>query len=106
VRWLFTSEEAHSLGLSESALRWGARCGRWCRVERGVYAEGGEAPSALDAARARVIAGKGAARGRLAGVLHELDGVALDGSARGGERPAAGLLSRSMAFFVSTGSRR
>jgi hypothetical protein len=78
---LFTSEEARSSGLSDGALQWGARSGRWRRIERGVYAEGPEPPSALDAARARVIAARAIARGRLAGVLHSLDGVTLDGFA-------------------------
>jgi hypothetical protein len=38
--------------------------------------------STLDAQRARVVASGGVAWGRLAGVLHELDGVVLDGRRR------------------------
>jgi hypothetical protein len=76
VRRLFT---AVGSGLSESALRWGVRRGAWVRVERGVYAEGVDPPGALDRERARVLAAGGVASGALAGVLHELDGVRLDG---------------------------
>jgi hypothetical protein len=75
MRRLFTVEEATRQGLTRDALRWGERAGRWRRVDRCVYAEGPEEPDAFDAARARVLASDGVASGRLAGLLHRLDGV-------------------------------
>ena len=78
MRRLFTTAEALAV-MSRSALRWGERAGRWQRVERSVYACGSEPVSALDRERARVVASRSAARGALAGVLHRLDGVTLDG---------------------------
>lgn len=65
--------------MSRSALRWGEHAGRWQRAERSVYAVGAEPLSDLDRERARVLAARSAARGCLAGVLHSLDSVALDG---------------------------
>jgi hypothetical protein len=76
---LFTTAEARASGLSDGTLRWGERTGQWRRIERGVYGEGRCDPDALDVARARVIAARTYAGGRLAGVLYGLDGVALDG---------------------------
>ena len=52
MRRLFTTEEALARGLTPAALRWGERKGRWRRVQRGVYGEGGGNPSAVDRARA------------------------------------------------------
>jgi hypothetical protein len=75
MRRLFTARES---GLTWDALRWGERAGRWRRVQRGIYAEGAEAISELDRQRARVLASASAARGALAGVLHDLDGIELD----------------------------
>jgi very-short-patch-repair endonuclease len=77
VRRLFTTTEAYARGITRDALRWGETTGRWRRIERGVYGVGPEPPSQLDIARARVIASGGAARGGLAGVLHDLDSVRL-----------------------------
>jgi Protein of unknown function (DUF559) len=75
MRRLFTAAEAARSGLTREALRWGERSGRWRRIARQVYAEGAEDPDAFDRARARVLAKGGVASGRLAGVLHGLDGV-------------------------------
>jgi hypothetical protein len=72
---LFTASD---IGLTASALDWGVRQGSWVRVVRGVFAEGAGPPSELDRQRARVLAKNSAARGALAGVLHELDGIVLD----------------------------
>lgn len=76
MRRLFTSAES---GLTSNALRWGARIGRWVRVQRGVYADGPEPPTSFDRERAQVLAADGTARGALAGVLLGLDSVQLDG---------------------------
>jgi hypothetical protein len=78
MRRLFTTADAFAGGVSPDALAWGARTGRWHRIERGVYAEGPTPPDALDRARARVLGCGGQARGALAGVLHELDSIVLD----------------------------
>lgn len=75
MRKLFTGSQS---GLTSDKLRWGERQGRWRRVQQGVYAEGPEEPSALERQVARVIAAGGVASGRLAGVLHGLDGLTLD----------------------------
>lgn len=76
MRRLFTAAES---GLTLDALRWGERIGRWRRVQHGIYAEGPAPLTQLDRERARVIARATAARGGLAGVLHGLDSVRLDG---------------------------
>ena len=75
MRRLFTVEDASTCGLTRGALRWGERRGRWRRVDYGVYAEGPDEPDAVDLARARVLAAGGVASGRLAALLHGLDGV-------------------------------
>lgn len=75
MRRLFTGDER-----TEAALRWGESKGRWRRVDRGVWAEGPEEPSQLDQARAAVMATGGVASHHLAGVLHGLDSVTLDGT--------------------------
>jgi very-short-patch-repair endonuclease len=75
MRRLFTARDAAARGITRSALRWGERQGRWRRIDFGVYADGGDEADALDAARGRVLASGGVARGRLAAVLHGLDGV-------------------------------
>lgn len=74
MRKLFTGE-----GMTEAALRWGEGRGRWRRVDRGVWAEGPEEPCEFDRARAAVLATGGVASHHLAGVLHGLDAVTLDG---------------------------
>jgi hypothetical protein len=81
MRRLFTAEEAADAGLTRGALRWGEQLGRWRRIATGVYAMGADPPTELDRARARVLAVDGIATGVLAGILHDLDGVALDGAA-------------------------
>lgn len=75
MRRLFTSDE-----LTEAAVRWGDRKGKWRRADRGVWAEGPEDVSDFDRARAAVIATGGVASHHLAGVLHGLDSVGLDGT--------------------------
>ena len=79
MRRLFTTADALADGLTASGLRWGEARGRWRRVRHGVYAEGPEEVDRVDAARAMVLATDGIACGGLAGVLHGLDGVAVDG---------------------------
>jgi very-short-patch-repair endonuclease len=79
MRRLFTSGEAAAVGLTSNALRWGEATGRWRRVRKGVYADGPDVPTALDHARAQVLARHAVASRGLAGVLHRLDGVGLDG---------------------------
>jgi hypothetical protein len=76
VRRVFTADES---GLTRPALRWGVRAGKWQHLEREVYLDGPEPPDEFDRARARVLAAKTVARGTLAGVLHGLDSVTLDG---------------------------
>jgi very-short-patch-repair endonuclease len=75
MRRLFTLAEAIQSGLTRSTLRWGERRGRWRRIDYAVYAEGADEPDAFDLARARVLSSGGVASGRLAGLLHGLDGV-------------------------------
>lgn len=75
MRRLFTAEEAAERGLTREALRWGERLGRCRRIDRQVYAEGADDPNAFDRARARVLSTGGVASGRLAALLHGLDGV-------------------------------
>jgi hypothetical protein len=79
MRRLFTADEAIAEGLTLSALKWGESTGRWRRVRKGVYAEGPDEPTALDHALAEVKARHAIASGGLAGVMHGLDSVALDG---------------------------
>ena len=76
MRRLFTTEES---GLTPAALRWGEEKGRWRKADSGVWIEGPAAPSLLDRARAAVVATGGVASHHLAGVLHGLDSVRLDG---------------------------
>ena len=80
MRRLFTMQELFERGVTKEALRWGEGHDRWRQLERGVYAEGPEEPSPLDRARASVIASRGVASERLAGVLYGLDGVELGAS--------------------------
>ena len=75
MRGLFRSDE-----LTEGALRWGERTGKWRWADRGVWAEGPEDVSDFDRARAAVMATGGVASHHLAGVLHGLDSVELDGT--------------------------
>jgi hypothetical protein len=77
MRQLFTTTDAEGRGFTRPQLRTGEWQGRWTRVIRGVYAEGSESPSALDRARASVLAAGGEAAGTLGAVLRGLDGVAL-----------------------------
>lgn len=79
MRRLFTTEEARAKGLTRSALRWGEKKGRWRHVRRDVWVVGPEEPSPLEYEVAEVIGTHSVARGHLAGVLHDLDAVELDG---------------------------
>jgi len=75
MRRLFTNED----GLTRAALRWGEQAGHWRRADTGVWAQGPEDVSEFDRARAAVMATGGVASHHLAGVLHGLDSVRLDG---------------------------
>lgn len=76
MRNLFTAAES---GLTSSALRWGERQGTWRRVIRGVYIKGGDEPTEVEVAAAEIVRVDGVANGRLAGVLHNFDGVFMRG---------------------------
>lgn len=76
MRRLVRTEEVVA---TQAALRWAVRTKRLQRAGRGVYAVGREPLSALDRARADVLRSGREARGALAGVLHGLDSVRLDG---------------------------
>ena len=76
MRRLFTTAESE---LTRAALRWGEEKGRWRRLGRGIWADGPEDVSELDRARAVVLVTDGVASHHLAGVLHGLDSVRLDG---------------------------
>ena len=80
MRELFLYADLLSKGLSRESIRSGERARRWRRLVRGVYGAGSAVPSPLDLARAVVLAAGGIAAGRLAGVLHGLDGVRLSGA--------------------------
>src|SRR5258708_25673598 len=93
MRHLFSTHDAQAEGMTESALRWGLRQGKWFRAAHGVYADGPDPVCALDAARAKVLASRTVARGRLAGVLHDLHGVVRDGwASRLGILPPASVI--------------
>lgn len=81
MRRLFTTAELR-LGMSKAALEWANRTGRLRRVVHGMYAEGPEPPTELDRQVALVVRAGGEARGRLAAVLHGLDGIQLAGPQR------------------------
>ena len=76
MRRLFRADEVNS---TRNALRWAVEMKRVTSAGRGVYAVGGEPLSALDRERADVLRSGREARGHLAGVLHGLDSVRLDG---------------------------
>jgi hypothetical protein len=73
---MFTLADFGERGLTRSAIRWGERKGRWRKVGDGLYAEGGEAPTAFDVAVGALVATGGVASGAFAGVLLGLDAVA------------------------------
>jgi len=76
LRQLFTVEEAEKKGITKRALRWADSHRTWCRhIDRNVYGDGPDDRTALDVARARVIAARGVATGPLAAVLRDFDGV-------------------------------
>ncbi len=76
---MFTTAEAMADGLTASGLRWGEARGRWRRVRHGVYVEGPDDPTSWERAVAEVLATNAVASGGLAGMLHGLDSVVLDG---------------------------
>lgn len=76
MRRLFTTAEVQA---TRHGLAWAVEKRRVVSVGRGVYAVGPEPPTRLDVARAAVLRSGGEARGHLAGVLHGLDSVRLDG---------------------------
>ena len=108
MRRLFTTQEATARGLTPSQLRWGEATGRWRRVHKSVYGEGPEEPTELDRRVAEVLARGAVVSGRLAGVLHGLDGVrsppAPDLPGGGRWRPSGS--SWSKAFAAPTACRR
>ena len=71
----FRVSELRARGLSRAAVRWGAKSGRWRRVEKGIYAEGPDEPTNSDRARAALMVTRGVASGTMAGALLGLDGV-------------------------------
>jgi len=75
MRIPFTAAQAFERGITKSELEWGTRKGRWTRAGRGTYVEGPEPATRLERAVAGVQRSDRPARGRLAGVLHELDSV-------------------------------
>ncbi len=79
MRTMFRTAEAMAGGLTPSGLRWGEAKGRWRRVCHGVYVVGSDDPTDLERAVAEVLPTNAVASGGLAGVLHGLDGVGLDG---------------------------
>src|SRR5436853_961064 len=94
MRRLFTMAEARGGGLTNRALCWGETKGKWRRIIRGVYGVGPEHASDLDIARARILLRGAIAAGRLAGVLHQLDGVLLDGPPKRRRRETPGTIVR------------
>lgn len=94
-RRVFTSAEAHALGLTRAALRWGEAQGRWTKIERRIYADGPEPISPYDRAIGAVAASGGVASGMVAGWLLGLDAVDVCGPDvtvppdRSGGRPGA-----------------
>lgn len=75
VRRLLTASDLRRMGLSDDAIHWGSRVGRWRSVERGIYAEGPAEPTRFDRARAMLLATRGIASGTMAAALLGLDGV-------------------------------
>src|SRR4051794_12403002 len=76
---MFTTKDAAARGITPSELRWGCHTGRWRLLDWGVYGHGPDHPTALDRAAAVVVRSGGIASGRLAGALHGLDAIRLDG---------------------------
>ena len=74
-----TTRELHDLGMTTEAIEWAVRKGRLTRIITSVYGEGSRRPSSLEKAVAVVKVTGGVARGCLAGVLLDLDGVTLKG---------------------------
>ena len=75
MRRYFTTRAALARGVTESALAWGQRTGRWQRIRQGVWREGADPPDAFDYAIATVLRSNRIARGHLAGLLHRLDAL-------------------------------
>jgi very-short-patch-repair endonuclease len=79
VRRLFTISELRERGVERSAMRTAVAQGRLTKVARTIYAAGSDPPTALDRARAAVLATGGTASGTFAGFLLGLEGVAFEG---------------------------
>jgi very-short-patch-repair endonuclease len=79
VRRLFTISELRQRGMGRSSMRTAVAQGRLTKVARTVYAAGPEPPTALDRARAAVLATGGTASGTFAAFLLGLDGAAFGG---------------------------
>ncbi len=79
MRQLYTASELEKLGLTRSAVRARVQQGRLRKVADRVYAEGPEAPTPIDRARAAAIRSGGVACGAFAGWLLGFDGVVFDG---------------------------
>ncbi len=77
MRIPITSAEAYTRGITESALKWKVRTGRWQRIAHGVYLEGDVPATPMERALGVVIGSGGVASGSPAGLLHEFDSVAL-----------------------------
>jgi very-short-patch-repair endonuclease len=77
MRRIFTTADAYNAGLTQSALRFGVRAGRWQRLGRGVYIQGNTPPTPLEKAIGVAIAVGGVVSGSAAAMLHELDYISL-----------------------------
>jgi|GEM_PF-2272681 len=75
----FTTQDAYSRGVTHAALKHGLSQGRIQRVLRGIYIEGADPVTPVETALAALVATSGVASGALAGVLHGLDSVRLQG---------------------------
>jgi very-short-patch-repair endonuclease len=80
VRRLFTISELRQRGMGRSSMRTAVARGRLTKVARTVYAAGPDPPTALDRARAAVLATGGIACSSLAATLLDLEGVRFAGA--------------------------
>jgi len=94
-RRVFTSADAHAIGLTRSALRWGETTGRWRKIEPRIYADGPEPVNLIDRAIGAVAASGGVASGMVAAWLLGFDAARVRGPdltvapGRSGGRPGA-----------------
>ncbi len=75
----FTTQDAHAVGITPSALKHAVAKGALHRVHRTVYIEGIDPPTPVERAIGTVVAVNGTASGTLAALLHEFDSVTLRG---------------------------